>query len=335
MKTETPQPETFARPPETETVTCPNCRADLARGMRFCRLCGYRLGEGLAEYVETVRLNNLGGIGATPGGAGGGLAAAGAPETTGLYSPPGVATAAVQKRTRRRRRLRRLAWIVLPVALLAATGGGVAVISELADGGPAGVSAPAAPRSFFGEGEFERVEDVGLMLESVLPGGPAEAAGLRDGDVLVKFDGQSVESESDLRDALRATPVGKAVEVEYLRDGEPGRATLVTVAANAYDPRAFVPAAGTGYWGVSNLRRVPVEGTKLYGVRLGDVRSNRPADIAGLKEGDIVVEFDGRPVRTRKGLESYIDHAAPGSVVNVAVIRDGRRVEIPVKMGRD
>jgi S1-C subfamily serine protease len=110
---------------------------------------------------------------------------------------------------------------------------------------------------------------------------------------------------------------------------------LVTIASSAYNARAFMPPSGSGYWGVDNLRRVPVEGTKMHGVKLGDVSANRPADIAGLKEGDIVVEFDGLPVRTRNGLVSYIDHAAPGTTVNVTVIRDGQRIDIPVKTGKD
>lgn len=328
MKTETPQPDTYAR--ATETVTCPNCGADLARGMRFCRLCGYRLGEGLAEYVETVRLNNLGNFGVAPGGP---LARA-ADATTELSAAQAAFGTAGPRGARHRRRLRGLRWLMLPVALVVAGGGGIAVLSNLGDE-PRRVSAPAAPRSFFGGNEFERVADVGLMVEAVSPGGPADAAGMVDGDVLTKFDGRPVESESDLRDVLRETPVGKTVEVEYLRDGEPGRTMLTTIAANGYNARAFVPAGGTGYWGVSGLRRVPVDGTRMHGVRLGSVRENRPADIAGLKEGDIVVEFNGRPVRTSNGLESYVDHAAPGSTVNVTVIRDGQRINIPVKMGKD
>jgi membrane-associated protease RseP (regulator of RpoE activity) len=328
MKTETPQPETFAA--RAETVTCPNCRAELAPGTRFCRQCGYRLGEGLAEYVETVRLNNLGGIGAMP--AAGPMARA-ADATTQLNQPFPAAPPAERRGAFRRRRARGMRWLMLPLALVAATVGGVAFISDLTRDSTS-VSAPAAPRSFFGGNEFERVEG-GLMIEAVSPGGPAEAAGLQDGDVIVKLDGQPVESEGDLRDVLRGTPVGKTVEVEYLRDGEPGRALLTTIAAGAYNPRAFAPAGGSGYWGVSGLRRVAVEGTKLYGVRLGDVRANRPADIAGLKEGDIVIEFNGRPVRTAEGLETYIDHAAPGTTVNVTVIRDGQRLDIPVKMGKD
>jgi membrane-associated protease RseP (regulator of RpoE activity) len=325
---ESPQPETSARSAATETVTCPNCGTELARGMRFCRLCGYRLGAGLAEYVETVRLNNIGGLGPMPSA---GPLARAADATTQLSA---TATATAERHGQRhRRRARGLRWLMVPVALFVVTTGGILFVSDITRDGSR-ISAPAAPRSFFGGDEFERVEG-GLMVESVLPGGPAAAAGLRDGDVLVKFDGAEIESEGDLRAVLRETPIGKTVEVEYLRDGEPGRAMLVTINPSAYNARAFVPPNGSGYWGVSNLRRVPVDGTKMHGVKLGDVSANRPADIAGLKEGDIVIEFDGQPVRTRNGLSSYIDHAAPGSVVNVTVIRAGQPVVIPVKMGKD
>jgi S1-C subfamily serine protease len=65
------------------------------------------------------------------------------------------------------------------------------------------------------------------------------------------------------------------------------------------------------------------------------VSSNRPADLAGLKENDIVIEFDGKPVRTAEGLGKRIDFAAPGSIVPVLVVRDGQRITIPVKMGRE
>src|SRR5919206_5048894 len=46
-----------SHPRAVETPTCPNCHAGLLRGMRFCRSCGFRLGEGVAEYVETMRFD--------------------------------------------------------------------------------------------------------------------------------------------------------------------------------------------------------------------------------------------------------------------------------------
>lgn len=312
-----------------ETMTCPSCRAELPRGMRFCRLCGYRLGEGLAEFVETVRFD---GMPVAPPPAP--LAPAAA--HFGGFQSANPATTTLGAPERRRQKL--APWIKWPLIGIAVVtlSGGAAVVKRFGNlGSGVNVGAPAAPRSFFGAGDFTTVDGEGVLIESVAPGGPAEAAGLRDGDIVKTFDGRGVEDGGDLRGALRRTPVGKSVTVEFLRDGELRSVTMVTIPPDAYDASAFIPPAGKGYWGVSSLKRVPVPGTNLHGVRLGNVSENRPADLAGLKEDDIVVEFDGRPVRTTDGLGSYIDHAAPGQVVNVTVVRDGQRVTIPVKMGRE
>jgi len=315
-----------------ETVTCPSCRAELPGGLRFCRLCGYRLGEGLAEYVETVRFD---GMPLTPplaplapfanfGGARRGVQSA------------GPATTALNQSDRRRKKL--APWIMWPLigVVVVTLSGGAAVVKRFGGfRGGGGFNTPTVTRSFFGAGDFTEIDGEGVMLDSVAPGGPADTAGLRDGDIITTFDGRAMEDDDDLRGALRRTPIGKSVPVEFLRDGELKTLTLVTISPDAYDASAFVPPAGKGFWGVSSLKRVRVPGTNLHGVRLGGVSTNRPADLAGLKEKDIVVEFDGRPVRTPDGLGSYIDHAAPGTLVNVTVIRDGQRVEIPVKMGRE
>ena len=49
--------------PDNETVVCAQCGAPMPFGMRFCRSCGNRLGEGSAEYTETVRFPNAAGAG--------------------------------------------------------------------------------------------------------------------------------------------------------------------------------------------------------------------------------------------------------------------------------
>src|SRR2546423_5281888 len=45
------------REENVDTVTCPSCGAQLFEGLRFCRMCGYRLGEGVEEYVPTQLLD--------------------------------------------------------------------------------------------------------------------------------------------------------------------------------------------------------------------------------------------------------------------------------------
>src|SRR5436305_1450037 len=49
--------EAEMRAENVDTVNCPNCDATLVAGLRFCRMCGYRLGEGVEEYVATQRLD--------------------------------------------------------------------------------------------------------------------------------------------------------------------------------------------------------------------------------------------------------------------------------------
>jgi S1-C subfamily serine protease len=69
-------------------------------------------------------------------------------------------------------------------------------------------------------------------------------------------------------------------------------------------------------------------------VRLDSVESSRPADLAGIKEGDIVIEFDGVPIRTPEELHSRVRRALPYSTVKVVLMREGEKMEIPVKMGK-
>jgi membrane-associated protease RseP (regulator of RpoE activity) len=333
MREETQRAETSGASPET--VTCPGCRAEMAREMRFCRACGFRLGEGLAEYVETVRLDGMPTM-TPPRPARTTFGAGFAPQTTDLAPSPTRAGLTGRRRARRCGGAGAgwLTWIII-VMLIAGASGAASRIRRSVRAGGIRVSVPLMSRSFIGVEDFDYVRGEGLMLEAVLPGTPAENAGLRDGDLILRFDGKTINSEEDMRDTLRRTPVGKTVEVAYSRDGTPRTTMLKTTSSGDYDPRAFLPAGGTGYWGVSSLERVSVPGDGSYGVRLGGVRTNQPADIAGLRRGDIVVSFNGDPVRTKAGLESYIDRAAPGSVVSVGVVRDGQRVEVPVRMGRD
>ena len=332
MSPEPQHADTFAGAnAHTQTVTCPSCRADLVQGMRFCRLCGYRLGEGLAEYTETVRLNGLPLMSPTPLGRQT-VATTGARATTTL-SPHQTQAYMGRRRKRCNGSMTWLTWVLVAFVVSGASGS-VAFVKGLRRG-TQGSTISFAPSSFIGVDHLDYVSGEGLMLDAVLPGTPANNAGLRDGDLIRRFDGKTINSERDMRDALRRTPVGKTVEVAFTRDGTPRTTMLKTIASGDYNAKAFLPPTGTGYWGVSSLERVRVPNEDYYGVRLGSVSTNEPADIAGLERGDIVVSFDGNPVRTTTGLGSYIDHAAPGSVVSVGVMRNGQRIEVPVKMGRD
>ena len=97
---------------------------------------------------------------------------------------------------------------------------------EVERAGPAGGNR-ATLRAFTGTIPDYATEVEGLRLSGVVGGGPAEEAGLREGDVIVELGGQSIANIYDYTYALEAVKIGAPVPVVYLRDGERRTATIV------------------------------------------------------------------------------------------------------------
>jgi S1-C subfamily serine protease len=170
------------------------------------------------------------------------------------------------------------------------------------------------------------------------PGGPADKAGLVGGDVITSFDGHPVTKESQMMDLLRQTPIGKTVEVVYMRDGNFFNTQMTTVSNDDMDQikRAFDSRDGRGVFGFDSDKTTPISipETKTYGVRIDWIDPNGPADLFGIKEGDIITDFNKAPVRTREELLSRVRRAVPKSVVEIALLRGGQQMKINVTMGR-
>lgn len=329
---------------------CPNCQALMPSAMRFCRACGCRLGEGVEEYTETVRFQNA------PN-----TSPAGKRRTAGWAMPPLAPPANVKEfkamansihaRTVKsfttglgqmkigracKRVPRWMVWIIVPVMIASMTGGFMSNSSSRRSSRSS--ASASAPNSFLGS-HYKTVNGGAFIQDVSPPGSAADKAGLVGGDVITSFDGKPVKSESDLSNLLNATPVGKTVEVIYVRDGETKSVMLTTVSEKENDRlrESFEDRPeGMGFLGVDDdFKRIQVPGTNIYGVRLDEVYKNRPAYIAGLRDGDIVIEFGEVPIRTVEELNQRIDRALPDSTVKVVVMRGSERLEIPVKMGEE
>ncbi|HEY0321609.1 MAG TPA: PDZ domain-containing protein [Pyrinomonadaceae bacterium] len=319
--------------------------------MRFCRACGYRLGEGLDEYVETVRLNPRVSAEARPAAATadaspnsktdpfqaqdwGALAQQQAAQARQLAA--GASAKASKLNCRGGRKMNWMLWMIIAIVAISVTGGGLLTPFALRKR-LSGAATTAAKKSYFGLESGFKSQDGGAFIPHISPpGGPADKAGLVGGDVVTSFDGQPVKGESDIQKLLAATPIGKTVDVVYLRDGQQRTTKLTTISKEEFDRlvEAFDDREDKGYLKEgTDIDRVIVPGMNIYGVRLNRISKSGPADIAGIKDGDIVIEFDGIPTRTRRELELRIERAQPYSTVTVVVIRDGQRMEIPVKVG--
>ncbi|HKO98628.1 MAG TPA: PDZ domain-containing protein [Pyrinomonadaceae bacterium] len=317
---------------DPSVISCANCHAPMPRELRFCRNCGFRLGEGSAEYTETVRFQNV------PGAATAGNSAF----PGASYSPPGALSASQGgPLKKRKRRLSGMTWMFLGLLIFFIAAAAItSIIRPIRQNIRDGIAqSAAAPRSYVGVHEFDTAEG-GVMLDNVEPpGSPADLAGLVGGDIITTVDGQPVTTDDEMMDLLGRTPIGKTIELIYLRDGEQKTTKLTTISKAEFDrllAEYRARPAGKGQFGYEedDSERVPIHNTKMFGVRLDNISSSMPADMAGIKVGDIIIEFDKVPIRTTEELLWRIRRAIPYSTVTVVVMRGEERLEIPVKMGK-
>jgi membrane-associated protease RseP (regulator of RpoE activity) len=313
-------------------TACSNCHMPMPSELRFCRNCGYRLGEGLAEYNETVRFQN----GNMPAAA---RATAGQPLTTSYGLSGNMPVEAGKSCLARKRKITGMTWIFLGLlSFFLVAGVFTALFAPRRSFNMGGVVVATTPRSFFGVDGFDST-DGGVTFDDVEPpDSPADRAGLIGGDIITSYDGQAVEDEDAMSDLLAKTPVGKTVDVVYLRDGESKTTKLTTISKDEGRKLEGLFAKrpeGMGYVGIDRMSRVEVEGVKTFGAQIGEVRVSRPADLAGIKAGDIVVQYGETPIRTPGELRARIRRTLPYSTVDVILYRGAEKLKIALKVAKE
>ncbi len=325
---------TMPLPATANQTTCSNCRSVMPSDLRFCRNCGFRLADSMGAYTS--------------------------PQITTVTDDMTRTGAAPKKK----RRLSGMSWVFIGLLVFFVCAAAfTALVSPVRNNMRVGVSRAPVVKSYIGVDEFQD-SDRGVMFQAVTtPRGPADQAGLVGGDVILKFDGQPVQNEDQMEELMVRTPVGKTVEVEFLRDSETKTTKLTTISEQDFRrlTREFErrPEGRTQFgYDDDDSERVLVPGTNIYGVKLGSILRSRPADLAGIKAGDIVTEFDGVPIRTPEEFLMRVRRALPYSTVKLVVMRskapapsepvegeppplppveqskDFEKLEIPVKLGR-
>jgi S1-C subfamily serine protease len=149
----------------------------------------------------------------------------------------------------------------------------------------------------------------GVLIADIVPGSPAEVAGLKPGDIVVAVDNDSVDDAAELRLAVSFKQPGATVRLGLIREGRPqsmrvtlGRAVGSQVEANRGGPS--VPA--TGRLDGATLRSVPADegsGGRRSGVLVEDLDAASPLSAAGVRPGDVIVEAGGKPVHSPQELD--------------------------------
>jgi serine protease Do len=180
----------------------------------------------------------------------------------------------------------------------------------------------------------------GALVAKVLPDSPAEAAGLRVGDVILRYNGQDVDRSSQLPPLVGGSPIDRAAKAEVLRDG---KRMIIEVnvqqlpqsekIARDMKPRQaeLHDRAGLVVKDMSADQRKQLGINMDEGVLVVDVKPG-PARIAGIKVGDVIARINNRPIKSTRDYDEAIYNARPGRNLAVLVHREERALFIPLKL---
>jgi serine protease Do len=181
--------------------------------------------------------------------------------------------------------------------------------------------------------------DNGALVSQVTPGGPAEKAGIQRGDVIVSFDGQTIKEMNDLPFLVAKTAVGKRVPVVVLRKGEK-RTLQVTIAQMKEEKEEEEKRTETGAGpdlglGLENLS--PELASKFgipdtSGVLITRVAEGSPADEAGLRPGDVIMEMDQEQVQGVQEFNKRLAGYPRGQATLLLVNRKGNTMYVTLQV---
>lgn len=175
---------------------------------------------------------------------------------------------------------------------------------------------------------FGLKEPRGALVAEVVPEGPADTGGIRQGDIIVGFGGKDIKDSKDLPRIVAETPVGKTVDVKVVRNGKETalKITLqeMTEQRVASGMRPTALSLGMRVDEISPMLRSELGIGDKTGVVVLGVDPGSPSDGAGVQAGDLIKEINHKPI---KNLKDYNDAAAKISKDNpiLLLMKRGRQ----------
>jgi len=191
-------------------------------------------------------------------------------------------------------------------------------------------------------GKLFKLPDVkGAIITDLMPKGSAEKAGLRRGDVVVRFDGKDVVEAGRLRNLIGSAPIGSKFRLEVIREGRPEQIELVIqegprerIRKSSSASRAFL--AGHPLAGLLVDEVTPAVARQLgleaaTGVLIAGIDEGSLAEAAGLNPGDLILAVNHQPVADLFAYQRIVEPIKAKDLTLLMINRQGMVLYVPIE----
>ncbi len=170
----------------------------------------------------------------------------------------------------------------------------------------------------------------GALVTEVVPGSPAETAGLKKGDLVLRYGGKEIPDAAVLQNEVAATPAGNDVTLEVLRDKK--KVVLTATIGSLEQAVQQMTALVRDRLGAT-VRPVTAEEDQKYGlppdvgVAIESLDAKGVLSNAGFEKDDMILAIDNRPIHGVREFVDRVEAVAPGGQINILALdhRTGQR----------
>jgi serine protease Do len=178
---------------------------------------------------------------------------------------------------------------------------------------------------------FDLKKSEGALVTQVEPNSPGAKGGLKTGDVITQLDGKAVNDAGELQVEVGQKRPGTTIKLEVIREG---KTVNVPVTLEAMDKRngdeeSASTEHGKPRWGLGLADLTPDTRDQLqapkdiHGAVVGNVQPGSPADNAGLRQGDVILEVNRHAVQSASDAAQELGRVAKGQDALVLVWSNG------------
>ncbi|GAG60293.1 unnamed protein product, partial [marine sediment metagenome] len=188
--------------------------------------------------------------------------------------------------------------------------------------------------------QFDLTEAKGVLVGDVIEDSPAEEAGIKRGDIIVKVNDEEVNFPEELQDKIRDIDIGKKANIEVVRDGKTinfivkiGEMPTVEEEGSEFPKeKVFSVQTGLKVEAVTSEVAKELELPRVKGLVITEVIPGSSADDMGLQRGDVILEANRIEVSSVEKWEEVISRLEPEDTLLLLVFRNGRTYYVPIKV---